>query len=229
MKVLIIGIFLTILGAFAQEVPPLEPVPDLEANDLPLEVAEPPIPELEIFSAATPDLGVEIEDRACSDKHGGCPKWAGWNLCSSSRYPWIGRDCKKSCGKCSGGSGTCGRVSSDQDAEVLRNAYRDLKKVNGITVDCNLEKAAQSVKQCVWNHSQHRGANKLVNGAWKAVISCAQRGGCSRSYIKNDPLRVFRAFKHKTGHWNNIMSSRRAGCSTYKYGSSKVCFWCYLQ
>ena len=61
------------------------------------------------------------------------------------------------------GSGTCGSVSSDQDAEVLRNAYRDLKKVNGITVDCNLQKAAQSVKQCVWNHSQHKGADKLVS------------------------------------------------------------------
>ena len=51
----------------------------------------------------------------------------------------------------------------EQDQEVLENTYRDMLKVNsGLKRDTELEKIAQTICGCVYDHGQHkRQSHKL--------------------------------------------------------------------
>ena len=45
----------------------------------------------------------------------------------------------------------------EQDQEVLKNTYRDMLKVNsGLKRDTELEKIAQSICGCVFDHDHHK-------------------------------------------------------------------------
>ena len=62
----------------------------------------------------------------------------------------------------------------EQDQEVLQNTYRDMLKVNsGLKRDIELEKIAQSICGCVYDHGHHKGK----------TISFYDRNSCSAGTI----------------------------------------------
>ena len=109
-----------------------------------------------------------------------------------------------------------------------------MKKVNpSIRQDYNLEKAAQSVRRCVYDHDHHKSADNLVNWNGGVIISCATPDGCtenSSNWSRYDPLQTWREFAGRTDHWSYIMNADRVGCSATKNGAAPggVCLWCYL-
>ena len=70
-----------------------------------------------------------------------------------------------------------------------------------------------------------------MKGNMGAIISCADPKGCEEKdyWSRNDPLKVWRDSKDRTGHYNAILNrdNKRVGCSATKIGKG-VCLWCYL-
>jgi len=125
-------------------------------------------------------------------------------------------------------------VQAAQDYTVLRNTYRDMKKANpSIRKDSSLERAAQSVRRCVYDHDHHRSADSKVNWNGGAILSCSTPDGCTESlsnWSRNDPLQIWYQYRNSYGHWNKILRADRVGCSATTNGAAPggVCLWCYL-
>ena len=156
-----------------------------------------------------------------ADSCSGCPQGNGAS--------WCNNDCFWSNGRCISAAG-----GANQDHEVLRNTYREMRKVNpSLRQDSSLEKAAQSVKRCVYSHDHHKSADNLVNWNGGVIISCATRDGCtenSSNWSRYDPLQTWREFAGRTDHWSYIMNADRVGCSATKNGATPggICLWCYV-
>ena len=77
-------------------------------------------------------------------------------------------------------------VRWDQDNEVLRNTYRDLRKVNpGLKRNESLENIVQSSQTCnIYRHEDHRDVDEKIKGGRRtAVISCTSTDqGCERHW-----------------------------------------------
>ena len=58
---------------------------------------------------------------------------------------------------------------SFEESEQMKGLL-DFIRSSRIRLEALQQKAAQSVKQCVWRHDQHAGADKLINGAHGGLV-----------------------------------------------------------
>jgi len=119
-----------------------------------------------------------------------------------------------------------------EDKRLLNRLYYDQYKANNHVIDKFIERQVQSLvksRGCVRKHSQHTGSkqDKYVGkmyGGWSGVFANIMLAPTSGSTFEYD--NPIEGWRNSAGHWNNIMSTNRMGCSA-TVEDDTYCILCY--
>jgi len=120
-------------------------------------------------------------------------------------------------------------VSARQERQLLSNLYRHQKSMNSrLQVDSYLERLAQSYPEICPNSNLDHSFHGPTDGQ---VLNKFGRYYANLALNYNQPGdseydRPATQWKNSAGHYKNLMSGSRMGCSAIRYGS-RHCMFCY--